>query len=274
MPSGGETLSVGNNQPSPDEIPEALRDATPLPEKKSNRSWLFLSGGIGFALLAGFMGWYWWDQNSEPSIASQVEKVTPAITTEKKPSSPSTEESSSDETSVTATTASDNDLLGHLPYEETKPENLTPVTSDGRIKLRTEAAKKFVEMQADARRDGVLLVPLSGFRSVEEQEYLFFEIKAQRGQVTTERAEVSAPPGYSEHHTGYAIDIGDGRAPATHVEKRFEKTEAFAWLKENAPRYSFELSFPEDNPQGVNYEPWHWRYVGNQESLKIFYNKK
>ncbi|AFZ49305.1 M15 family metallopeptidase [Dactylococcopsis salina] len=267
-------MSVGNNQPSPDEIPEALRDATPLPEKKLNRSWLFLGGGLSFVLLAGFMGWYWWDQNSEASIASQVEEVTPPVNTENKPSSSPTEASSSDQTSVTATTASDNDLLGHLPYEETKPENLTPVTRDGRIKLRTEAAKKFVEMQGDARRDGVLLVPLSGFRSVEEQEYLFFEIKAQRGQVTTERAEVSAPPGYSEHHTGYAIDIGDGKAPATHVEQRFEKTEAFAWLEANAPRYSFELSFPKDNPQEVSYEPWHWRYVGNQESLKIFYKNK
>jgi len=98
-------------------------------------------------------------------------------------------------------------------------------------------------------------------------------VKAQRRQRTTERAEVSAPPGYSEHHTGYAIDIGDGKAPATHVEESFGKTEAFAWLEENAARYNFELSFAENNAQGISYEPWHWRYVGNQESLEIFYKK-
>jgi D-alanyl-D-alanine carboxypeptidase len=127
-------------------------------------------------------------------------------------------------------------------------------------------------MQAEARQEGILLVPLSGFRSLAQQEKLFFGVKAQRGQRTTERAEVSAPPGYSEHHTGYAIDIGDGKAPTTHVEERFAETEAFAWLEENAARYNFELSFPKDNQQ-ISYEPWHWRYVGNQESLEIFYKK-
>ena len=82
---------------------------------------------------------------------------------------------------------------------------------------------------------------------------------------------MSAPPGYSEHHTGYAIDIGDGQVPATNVSRNFEKTKAFQWLKKHAAAYSFELSFPLNNPQGVNYEPGHWRYVGDTDSLKTFY---
>jgi len=45
-------------------------------------------------------------------------------------------------------------------------------------------------------------------------------------------------------------------------------------LEENAARYNFELSFPEENVQGISYEPWHWRYVGNQESLEIFYKNQ
>ena len=54
----------------------------------------------------------------------------------------------------------------------------------------------------------------------------------------------------------------------------FEKTAAFSWLKNNAAKYSFELSFPPDNHQGISYEPWHWRYVGDQESLETFYKAR
>ena len=162
-------------------------------------------------------------------------------------------------------------LLGHLPYQEASLSELEPVTSDGRIKLRRKAAEKFLEMKAIARASGVILVPLSGFRSISQQEYLFFEIKEQRAQAATKRAKVSAPPGYSEHHTGYAVDIGDGRAPATNLNPSFDQTAAYRWLAENAAKYSFELSFTPDNLQGINYEPWHWRYVGDTHSLKTFY---
>ncbi|MFP4124286.1 M15 family metallopeptidase [Coleofasciculus sp.] len=169
---------------------------------------------------------------------------------------------------------SDNDvdnLLGHLPYEEAPLSELEPITSDGRIQLREAAAKKFKAMRAAAQADGILLVPISGYRTQQQQQHLFFDIKAQRGQVATQRAEVSAPPGYSEHHTGYAVDIGDGRTPATNLNTNFENTAAFKWLEKNAAYYSFELSFPKGNPQGVSYEPWHWRFVGDPDSLETFY---
>ena len=129
-------------------------------------------------------------------------------------------------------------------------------------------------MTAAARSQGVILVPISGFRSVSEQQHLFFDVKAQRNQLATERATVSAPPGYSEHHTGYAVDIGDGRTPATNLSQTFEKTAAYKWLAANAARYSFEMSFPKNNPQGVSYEPWHWRFVGDRHSLETFYKAR
>ena len=109
---------------------------------------------------------------------------------------------------------------------------------------------------------------------MDTQNYLFFDVKEQRVQDATKRAEVSAPPGYSEHHTGYAIDIGDGKVPATDLSPKFANTAAFRWLEQNAPRYSFELSFPPDNPQGISYEPWHWRFVGDRESLETFYKAR
>jgi D-alanyl-D-alanine carboxypeptidase len=81
---------------------------------------------------------------------------------------------------------------------------------------------------------------------------------------------VSAPPGFSEHSTGYAVDLGDASAPGTDLSPSFQSTRAFAWLQANANRYHFTLSFPEGNRQGVNYEPWHWRFEGSAEALKTF----
>lgn len=165
-------------------------------------------------------------------------------------------------------------LLGHLPYDEAPLSELEPVSADGQIKLRRAAAERFRAMVAAAQQEGVVLMPLSGFRSKQDQDYLFFEVKEQRAQRASERALVSAPPGYSEHHTGYAVDIGDGARPDSHLKETFEDTPAFRWLEKNAARFSFELSFPRNNPQGVSYEPWHWRFVGDRHSLQTFYKAR
>ncbi|MBF2097525.1 MAG: D-alanyl-D-alanine carboxypeptidase family protein [Gloeomargaritaceae cyanobacterium C42_A2020_066] len=164
--------------------------------------------------------------------------------------------------------------FGHLPYGEAPASDLQAITADGRVQLRRAAAQEFLQMQADAGQAGVYLVPLSGFRSIAYQEQVFFGIKAQRNQSPDERAKVSAPPGYSEHHTGYALDIGDGNQPSTHLDVQFAETAAFRWLQANAARYHFELSFPPNNVQGIAYEPWHWRYVGNSHSLETFYRAR
>ncbi len=70
------------------------------------------------------------------------------------------------------------------------------------------------------------------------------------------------------------MDIGDGTAPATNLNENFENTKAFQWLQTNAARFGFEMSFPKDNSQGVSYEPWHWRFVGDRDSLETFYRAK
>jgi D-alanyl-D-alanine carboxypeptidase len=81
---------------------------------------------------------------------------------------------------------------------------------------------------------------------------------------------VSAPPGYSEHSTGYAVDLGDASRPDLHLNPAFDTTAAYRWLAANAHRYHFQLSFPRDNAQGVSYEPWHWRYEGSTTALRLF----
>lgn len=164
-----------------------------------------------------------------------------------------------------------NQVLGHVAVEEAPVDDLAPVLADGSVLLRKAAADAFLTMQADARRRGIYLLPLSGFRSVKDQQDVFYGVKAARNQNIRDRAKVSAPPGFSEHHTGYALDIGDASEPGTHLEFDFENTDAFHWLQLNANRYHFELSFPPDNQQGIMYEPWHWRFVGNNHATVTFY---
>jgi len=72
-------------------------------------------------------------------------------------------------------------------------------------------------------------VPISGFLQPSPKNSCFFDIKAARGQVATKEHRQRSP-GYSEHHTGYAVDIGDGAVPATNLNTTFEKTRAFNWL--------------------------------------------
>ncbi len=169
---------------------------------------------------------------------------------------------------IDARLGSDGRLLGHFPYAEAPADQLTNVAPG--LMLHTEAAVELLAMQREAAADGVDLRLLSGFRSVDLQQEIFFGVKSERNQSAEERAQVSAPPGFSEHSTGYAVDLGDGSRPAANLSVDFERTPAFRWLQENANRYHFKLSFPRGNAQGVTYEPWHWRFEGSAEALRMF----
>jgi len=162
-------------------------------------------------------------------------------------------------------------LLGHRPYNEAPADDLVALAMNRSIRLRTKAAEQFEAMVEAAQREGVQIVPLSGYRSRSEQEAIFFNVRAARGQDAQTRAEVSAPPGYSEHHTGYAIDVGDANQPNTHLDQSFEDTRAYRWMKNNASRYGFEISFPRNSFQQIAFEPWHWRFMGDIDSLETFY---
>jgi D-alanyl-D-alanine carboxypeptidase len=169
---------------------------------------------------------------------------------------------------LNARLSADGRLLGHFAFAEATSADLVTIAPG--LKLHREAAEALLAMQRAAAADGVDLVVLSAFRSIELQKQLFFDVKSERAQSARQRARVSAPPGFSEHSTGYAVDLGDGRAPATNLSPEFAATPAFRWLQAHAARHHFVLSFPENNPQGVSYEPWHWRFEGTAEALQTF----
>jgi zinc D-Ala-D-Ala carboxypeptidase len=270
-----------------DDIPEALREQTrpkksfSPAQKQSHRKspafkprfFLLL---IPIPLILGTIVSFWFrPSNNATTNAETTIKETPSQTPSQTPNR--TLNRTLNQSSSNSPSTSENNVdsvLGHLKYEEAPASELKAIVADGSIKMRIAAANKFLEMQAAARREGINIYSISGFRTVSQQNELFFKIKEQRGQEASKRAEVSAPPGYSEHHTGYAVDIGDANNPSTNLNTSFAKTAAFRWLKENAPHYSFEISFPKDNPQGVSYEPWHWRFVGDIHSLETFYKAR
>ena len=163
----------------------------------------------------------------------------------------------------------DSRILGHLPYAEITKEKL--VLIEPNIEVHIDMRDSLLKMRDEAKKDGIYLVFLSGYRSINLQNEIFYSLKSFRNQEAAERARVSAPPGYSEHSTGFAIDIGDATQRETDFETEFENTDAFKWLIKNAAKFHFKLSFTKDN-KFIDYEPWHWRYEGSIEALKVFEN--
>ncbi len=161
----------------------------------------------------------------------------------------------------------DHRILGHLPYAEIPKEKL--VLIEPNIEVHIDMRDSLIKMRNEAKKDGIYLVFLSGYRSINLQNEIFYSLKSFRNQEAAERARVSAPPGYSEHSTGFAIDIGDATQRETDFETEFENTDAFRWLIKNAAKFHFKLSFNKDNKY-IDYEPWHWRYEGSIEALKVF----
>lgn len=111
------------------------------------------------------------------------------------------------------------------------------------------------QMQAAAAAEGINLMLVSAFRSVDYQCELISR-KLDKGQLIEQILTVNAAPGFSEHHSGRAIDLGTDDCLA--LTEDFEETAAFRWLQTNALSFKFLLSYPRNNPAGICYEPWHW----------------
>ena len=152
----------------------------------------------------------------------------------------------------------DHRILGHLPYAEISKEKL--VLIEPNIEVHMDMRDSLLKMREEAKKDGIYLVFLSGYRSINLQNDIFYSLKSIRNQVAAERARVSAPPGYSEHSTGFAIDIGDATQREKDFETDFENTDAFRWLIKNAAKFHFKLSFNKDNKY-IDYEPWPVSYT-------------
>ncbi len=127
--------------------------------------------------------------------------------------------------------------------------------------LAPRAATAFAAMCRAAADDDISLQVVSAFRSVGYQLGIL-QRKLEQNQEISAILKVSAAPGYSEHHSGRAVDLSTGGFPP--LAEVFENSPAFAWLLSHAKYFHFQLSYPRNNHHGMVYEPWHWCWQRNK----------
>ncbi len=152
------------------------------------------------------------------------------------------------------------------------PDDYTPqlapsITNDqSSCKLDYRVAPHYNEMYLAAKEDGIILTPVSGYRSLTRQRNnlnnkiaYYQNLGYDKVTATQKAAERILPPGTSEHNAGMAMDIITADSTAG-----FQYTKEYKWLEEHAADYGFILRYPENkqNITKIIYEPWHWRYVG------------
>ncbi len=141
--------------------------------------------------------------------------------------------------------------------QATRLVNILSNQQDRIFQLAPETANAWQEMYTAAQQEGVTLMIGSAFRSFKYQTQVI-ENRMAKGRSLDNILQSIAAPGYSEHHTGQAIDIITPDSEP--FSESFESTAAFRWLQANAGTFGFKMSFPRDNPHGFVYEPWHWRF--------------
>ncbi len=126
------------------------------------------------------------------------------------------------------------------------------------------AYEHFKEMVDAAALDNITLFNISAYRSYDTQNILYNNYVARDGKEAADT--FSARAGYSEHQTGLASDINTSSSSA-----HFENSKEYAWLQENSYKYGFILRYPKDKEYitGYKYEPWHYRYVGEDVAKYI-----
>lgn len=133
-----------------------------------------------------------------------------------------------------------------------------------------KAKAAFEKMAAAAKNEGFELVPFSGFRSYEYQTTLYDRYVNRDGKDAADR--YSARPGYSEHQSGLAFDIGEKGREDLWLTSAFGESPAGKWLVENAHKYGFILRYPEgkEDVTGFMYESWHFRYLEGDTAAKVY----
>ncbi|MBB6023890.1 D-alanyl-D-alanine carboxypeptidase [Paenibacillus sp. JGP012] len=133
--------------------------------------------------------------------------------------------------------------------------------SSPKKQMRKVAASAIEKLFAAAKKDGIDIKAVSGYRSYATQKSIFDRNASIKGEAVANKT--SARPGQSEHQTGLAMDISSASA-GYDLQQSFGNTKEGKWLKANAHKYGFIIRYGKDQEKltGYSYEPWHVRYVG------------
>lgn len=156
-------------------------------------------------------------------------------------------------------------IVGIYHFQFPEVSNSDLVNIEG-YKVHKMVSKPLQQMIKDARSQGVDLKIASAFRSIKYQSTII-ERKKNKGQSSKQIYFVSAAPGFSEHHTGLAIDFYP-------INSSFKHSKTYQWLLENAGKYGFVQTFTEANSSvtGVSVESWHWKYIGSEQAKRLLSN--
>lgn len=241
----------------------------PRKKKKKNPAAGCIILFILIAIIAALTFWL-----TRPKDGSAAQSNTPASSASV-PAVASGSQSEAVQEPVSSSEVTPTEMPPLFNYQNSIPEEyystlqLAPV-GDGH-QMQQDAAAAFKDMQAAATADGINLFVVSGYRSHERQVnnynrsiQNYISQGYDEAKATELTQEYYAIPGTSEHEAGLAVDINS-------LEERFSQTKEFTWLQENCTKYGFILRYDKGKEEitKIEYEPWHYRYVGLEHAQAI-----
>lgn len=209
-------------------------------------------------------------QTTEPQTEPQTEPVS-----EEPQAVPETKTDEKKPATIIPITDAEKWNLAIINIKYPLPDSYAPTLSNAingsNIQLDSRVSERYAEMYAAAKLSGCVLTPYSGYHSYALQEtnynrkVNFYVNQGISAEEANQKASAQVlPAGCSEHNAGLAMDI-------VSASSDFINTKEYKWLCENAHNYGFILRYPEDKTAitGMNFEPWHWRYVGTQAAKEM-----
>ncbi|WP_271853564.1 M15 family metallopeptidase [Planococcus maritimus] len=265
-------------------------------DKKFYIKWMVIAmTAIWAAIAAVWLSMHNWDTEESMQALARAFTEQPAETEQEAPAEeeapvkdeqPATEETEQPETQpeepkeeAPAATPKDATVypeIDQLPAEPTIVKGILlankqhPLPETYAPGENAEARAAFDSMAQAAAKDGLQLTAFSTYRAFDRQKQLYDGYVAKDGQAAADR--YSARPGFSEHQTGLAFDIGEAGQEQHWASASFGGTAGGKWVKENAHNYGFILRYPEGKEQitGYMHESWHFRYVGKEAATAIY----
>lgn len=210
------------------------------------------------------------EQTAEPQTEPQTEPAA-----EEPQAVPETKAAEKKSATVIPITDAEKWNLAIINTKYPLPDSYVPTLSNAingsNIQLDSRVSEHYAEMYAAAKLSGCVLTPYSGYHTYALQETTynrkvnFYINKGMSAEEANQKASAQVlPAGCSEHNAGLAMDI-------VSASSDFINTKEYKWLCENAHNYGFILRYPEDKTAitGMNFEPWHWRYVGTQAAKEM-----
>lgn len=241
---------------------ETKNGGTSLLNRRNSKKSILLAIAAFFVLVAGFMFWINnGDEEKKVSSATSQTKEKPT-SKQQEPTAPTNAEPKIQLTDIQMLINKEHGLSkDYVPPDLTVPDVKFVYQTKEIRQMRKEAADALEEMFAAAKKDGLPLAAVSGYRSYQTQKILYESYVKRNGQKEADR--FSSRPGHSEHMTGLAMDISgyDGKCAASRC---FHGSKEAKWLENNAYKFGFILRYPPGKEEitGYMYESWHYRYVG------------